>query len=212
MNIGEQINRLRKQSGLSQDEFANLLKVSRQTVSNWENEKSYPDLEMVVKISEHFQISIDELLKQDGSFVKKIDSEKKKNHKLLVLIILLIVIFGAVVLGIYLKVQADASVNLTMSNDKTYQTSEPALNVAEGYFTVPKSDHLDIVLKAETDDGELHVFITDKKKQIYYQLDGQTLKDKQTLYFEKGSYSIQIVADEYTENVISLGYHLEIKN
>ena len=46
MNIGEQINNLRKQHGLSQDDFANLFNVSRQTISNWENGKSYPDLEM----------------------------------------------------------------------------------------------------------------------------------------------------------------------
>ena len=36
MNIGEQINNLRKQHGLSQDDFANLFNVSRQTISNWE--------------------------------------------------------------------------------------------------------------------------------------------------------------------------------
>ena len=40
MNIGEQINNLRKQHGLSQDDFANLFNVSRQTISNWENGKS----------------------------------------------------------------------------------------------------------------------------------------------------------------------------
>lgn len=47
MNIGEQINNLRKQHDLSQDDFANLFNVSRQTISNWENGKSYPDLEMI---------------------------------------------------------------------------------------------------------------------------------------------------------------------
>ncbi|MDC7291634.1 helix-turn-helix domain-containing protein [Blautia schinkii] len=41
MNIGERINRLRKESGLSQDDFANLFHVSRQTVSNWENGVSH---------------------------------------------------------------------------------------------------------------------------------------------------------------------------
>lgn len=46
MNIGEQINNLRKQHGLSQDDFANLFNVSRQTISNWENgeEKQYADV------------------------------------------------------------------------------------------------------------------------------------------------------------------------
>ena len=65
MNIGEQINNLRKQHGLSQDDFANLFNVSRQTISNWENGKSYPDLEMIIKVSDYFKISIDELLKND---------------------------------------------------------------------------------------------------------------------------------------------------
>ena len=54
MNIGEQINNLRKQHGLSQDDFANLFNVSRQTISNWENGKSYPDLEMIIKVSDYF--------------------------------------------------------------------------------------------------------------------------------------------------------------
>ncbi|EFV18759.1 hypothetical protein HMPREF1026_02120 [Lachnospiraceae bacterium 8_1_57FAA] len=77
MNIGEQINNLRKQHGLSQDDFANLFNVSRQTISNWENGKSYPDLEMIIKVSDYFKISIDELLKNDVQTVKKIDNEKK---------------------------------------------------------------------------------------------------------------------------------------
>lgn len=64
MNIGEQINSLRKKNGLSQDEFAEIFHISRQTVSNWENCKSYPDLEMIIQISNYFEISVDELLKR----------------------------------------------------------------------------------------------------------------------------------------------------
>ena len=77
MNIGEQINNLRKKHGLSQDDFANLFNVSRQTVSNWENGKSYPDLEMIIKISDYFKISVDELLRNDVQSEEKIDNEKK---------------------------------------------------------------------------------------------------------------------------------------
>ena len=61
MNIGEQINNLRKKHGLSQDDFSNLFNVSRQTISNWENGKSYPDLEMIIKISDYFKISVDKI-------------------------------------------------------------------------------------------------------------------------------------------------------
>ena len=64
MNIGEQINNLRKQHGLSQDDFANLFNVSRQTISNWENGKSYPDLEMIIKVSGLFCFLILEILHQ----------------------------------------------------------------------------------------------------------------------------------------------------
>ena len=54
------INELRKKNNLSQDGFANLFHVSRQTVSSWENGKSYPDVEMLIKISQHFGISVDD--------------------------------------------------------------------------------------------------------------------------------------------------------
>lgn len=49
---------------MSQDDFANIFHVSRQTVSNWENGKSYPDVEMLVKISDYFGISVDQLIKK----------------------------------------------------------------------------------------------------------------------------------------------------
>lgn len=83
MNIGEQINNLRKQHGLSQDDFANLFNVSRQTISNWENGKSYPDLEMIIKVSDYFKISIDELLKNDVQTVKKLIMKKRPKRSIL---------------------------------------------------------------------------------------------------------------------------------
>lgn len=82
MNIGEQINNLRKQHGLSQDDFLNLFNVSRQTISNWENGKSYPDLEMIIKVSDYFKISIDELLKNDVQTVKKLIMKKRQKRSI----------------------------------------------------------------------------------------------------------------------------------
>ena len=82
MNIGEQINNLRKQHDLSQDDFVNLFNVSRQTISNWENGKSYPDLEMIIKVSDYFKISIDELLKNDVQTVKKLIMKKRQKRSI----------------------------------------------------------------------------------------------------------------------------------
>ena len=63
-----------------------------------------------------------------------------------------------------------------------------------------------------TDDGKLHLTIMNQDNNIYYRLDGQELNDLQTLYFEKGSYIIQIVADDFTEDIISIEYNIDISN
>lgn len=63
MNIGNQILNIRKENQLPQEEFGKLFHVTRQTVSNWENGKSYPELQILVSISNQFDISLDTLLK-----------------------------------------------------------------------------------------------------------------------------------------------------
>lgn len=57
MNIGNQISNIRKEKQLTQEEFGRLFHVTRQTVSNWENGKSYPDLQILVDMSNQFEIS-----------------------------------------------------------------------------------------------------------------------------------------------------------
>ena len=54
MNIGNQILNIRKENQLTQEEFGKLFHVTRQTVSNWENGKSYPDLQILVSMSNQF--------------------------------------------------------------------------------------------------------------------------------------------------------------
>lgn len=76
MNIGNQISAIRKEQQLTQEQFGSLFHVARQTVSNWENEKSYPDLQMLIDISNQFEISLDTLIKEDSKMVKAIDKER----------------------------------------------------------------------------------------------------------------------------------------
>ena len=76
MNIGNQILTIRKEQQLTQEKFGELFHVTRQTVSNWENGKSYPDLQVLVDISDRFEISLDILLKEDSKMVKSIDRER----------------------------------------------------------------------------------------------------------------------------------------
>lgn len=71
MQLGKKIKQLRKLSGMTQEQLAEKLNVSRQALSKWENGTSTPDIESVVKISTLFQISLDELLYKEESKVKE---------------------------------------------------------------------------------------------------------------------------------------------
>ncbi|HEM4424256.1 TPA: DUF3955 domain-containing protein [Streptococcus suis] len=62
MNFGQQIKDLRKKEGLTQEQFALKLNVTRQAVSNWENDKNLPDLELLILMSSVFSISLDQLI------------------------------------------------------------------------------------------------------------------------------------------------------
>ena len=76
MNIANKIMNIRKEHNLTQEAFGELFYVTRQSVSNWENGKSYPDLQTLVDISNRFEISLDKLLKEDAKMVKTIDRER----------------------------------------------------------------------------------------------------------------------------------------
>lgn len=85
MNIGEKLKIARQQSHLTQEAVADLILVSRQTISNWENEKSYPDIVNLIKLSDLYQISLDTLLKDDGKMIEHLDKTTnavKSNQKL----------------------------------------------------------------------------------------------------------------------------------
>ena len=75
-DIGSKIKAARIEKKLTQEQVAELLGVSRQTISNWENGKSYPDLQILVSMSNQFDISLDTLLKEDSKMVQSIDKER----------------------------------------------------------------------------------------------------------------------------------------
>lgn len=84
MELGKQIKKYRKELSLSQDALAEKIFVSRQTISNWENDKSYPDINSLLLLSEVFNTSIDNLIKGDVEIMKKEISqfEREKFKKL----------------------------------------------------------------------------------------------------------------------------------
>lgn len=71
MEIGSQIKKYRGAQGLSQDALAEKIFVTRQTVSNWETGKSYPDIHSLLLLSSVFNVSLDQLVKEDIEAMKK---------------------------------------------------------------------------------------------------------------------------------------------
>ena len=76
MQIGEKIKIIRENKKISQENMAKSLHVSYQAISNWERGKSYPDISNIIMISDLYNISLDELIREDKNY-KDILLEKK---------------------------------------------------------------------------------------------------------------------------------------
>ncbi len=84
MDIGTRIKKYREHQNISQDELALKIFVSRQTISNWETNKSYPDIKSLVMLSNLFNVSLDDFVKEDVEEMRKIiDKEKIKEFNVM---------------------------------------------------------------------------------------------------------------------------------
>lgn len=83
MKFSEQIKKLRRDQGLTQEELAAKIHVTRQAVSNWENDKNLPDLETLIVISQTFQLSLDQLILGGTEMTDKLinDASETKRAK-----------------------------------------------------------------------------------------------------------------------------------
>ena len=100
MEISEKLKEARQNSGMTQEDVANKIMVSRVTVSHWENAKSLPDIVSLISLSDLYSISLDELVKGDPIMTEKVKKDKKtadNNRRL----ISTIAILAAVVLIVY---------------------------------------------------------------------------------------------------------------
>lgn len=101
MEIGKKLKNARIEAGLTQEKAAEKIDVSRQTISNWENEKSYPDIISVIALSDLYSVSLDELLKGDQKMTEHLEestnvvkSNKKLTGAILLNIILMILLIA----------------------------------------------------------------------------------------------------------------------
>ena len=108
MKFNEKLVKLRKENLLSQEELAEKLGVTRQTISKWELEQTTPDMDKLSQIAKLFNVSVDELLNEADEPIKANQASDKNNNKkntaiVIILIIVLIVVLGGVGLTIFNK-------------------------------------------------------------------------------------------------------------
>ena len=101
MEISERLKQARTVSGMTQEQVAENIMVSRVTLSHWENGKTLPDIASLISLSDLYQIILDELLKGDPKMTEKVKKDAKdlKSNKRLILIT---AIFCIVVMAVYI--------------------------------------------------------------------------------------------------------------
>ena len=106
MEIGKKLRNARTRSGFTQEKAAEEIGVARQTISNWENEKSYPDIVSVIRLSTLYSVSLDELLKRDEEMIDHLEESTNivnSNKKLIaavaanMILLIVLIIFSGVI-------------------------------------------------------------------------------------------------------------------
>lgn len=80
MSLGENLQFLRKKNDITQEQLAEKLEVSRQSVSKWESDTTYPEMEKLLQLCQMFHISMDDLIQKDVSFIYVEDKSHYDRH------------------------------------------------------------------------------------------------------------------------------------
>lgn len=167
MAFHQMIKERRKQLGMTQEELAKELNVSRSAISNWEIGRNYPDITTLIELAQMYQVSLDELFYDDIDLVNKFAEDNKKKEQLkkvnkLLVFLLLIGVSSIIYLFLTRKpeiVFAHESVanHFPMTNfkeeeikrvevkkDKLYLTVDHPQNIA--YYIEPNKDELQVNL------------------------------------------------------------------
>lgn len=156
MEIGRQIRRYRERDRLSQEALAGKIYVSRQTISNWENNRSYPDIQNLMLLSVLFNVSLDELVNADVDVMKKeIDRKGWNRYGYIMLIASMLglffimpairydLIFLTIIAGALIVLSFMASIKVErLKTQYDINTYHDIISFLEGGNKIPKKDGL----------------------------------------------------------------------
>lgn len=185
MNIGDRIKQARKEKAMTQQELADKINVSRSAVSNWEIGRNYPDVQLIVQISDYLDISLDQLLKGDEQVIKKLSEDTKtrkkqsKKIKILYLIIVLISLTGFY-FGYFkfenrtLSSESQIESVELMGNELKIKTNIPSYRSISGYIIESSENDWDLNLSISTQVD----FSLKNDKELTITLEDEEIKDK----------------------------------
>jgi len=81
MTLGQRLKKVRVNKGYSQNDVATFLNISRQSISRWETDKAYPDIDNLVELSKYYEVSIDELLTETKKLQQEINEKTEQMNK-----------------------------------------------------------------------------------------------------------------------------------
>ncbi|TPR39969.1 helix-turn-helix domain-containing protein [Apilactobacillus micheneri] len=142
MNLSEKIKDGRKKSNFTQQELADRLHVTRQALSKWENDQSYPNLDILVNISKILRISLNELLGENHEMVEQISNDVRSKHKYMKY---LYIVSGAFVLSLLISCAMLFFAYGEETHSVAFDRFNPSLKTEQGYAILPKKTPSQII-------------------------------------------------------------------
>lgn len=141
MEIGSHIREHRMESGLSQDDLAERIYVSRQTISNWETGRTYPDVQSLLLLSTLFGTTTDSLIKGDVETMAKVmDEAAKRYHRIATTAVVSGVVFLA--LAVWLAFQMEWGWGAQMAPSAVFAVAAlVVMLVSMGYLSKLQKEH-----------------------------------------------------------------------
>ena len=225
MMLGEKIIAIRKEHSLTQQQFADKFHVTRQTVSNWENNKNYPDMSSLKLISDEYGISFDDLLKEDEAFIKDVDDTKKKMSTFKRALLIVLAILIAVVVGFFImlhiafqatpdgeRVNSDTTVRMLVDLPKATPSRAITFTTEK---TSEEKDYENIVEKYEADskgrvEGDIPCVVLKGRSEIsfYFQdLDYTNIEPEEIV--EVRADMVNVISDDQHIETTKLQYDYE---
>ena len=182
MEIGKQIQKIRKENNLSQEQFGKRFHVTRQTVSNWENEKSYPDLQTLISISEEFDISLDKLLKDTPKMVEDFDSAVagRRRTKRTIIILVALIVLTPILWFIQFWIRLEYAYQPT-----AYEKRNRTETAARMYVNLQNQTPSDAIVYTY-DKQQYDSFSERKREKVFDKVNGNMEGDIPALRFDQG--------------------------